>query len=502
MRLRGVEQVGHRRRQPVVEPQRLQPQHRLDRAQDVDRRIAGRDDRALPDIGAGHERERSARIDMVGTVLGIVLDDEHQRRAGDAAVGDRLDDHAERVIIVGHFRFDRAHPVDRLLEVAEVIVAEAQQRQGRDLAGRIGGVELAPPFQHAPIIGEFLIEAAEIGIAALRQQPVPGRVDARARLPRFADHRYRAGRAGIVDRGVGKAVVAHRKARADRLIPQEALVPVIVVVAIGRGQQGRAGKQIGVLRQHRVRRLTLGRGLLRVDEAVCFLRFIGEAALRIVHGRRLFEQVGRARRGRPGPAGARLLSRIVEIVERRELARKAMVVRRQRPAEDGEMRIAVADLQVAQHLVVGAVLLDDEDDVADPRPDRRHVRLGGGAGGGPGKPDIVGDLKRRRGQRLVVRQREFQHPRFFQLVDILVRRTAGIGLTAIDGELRRAALRVGAGRALAVDDEHALVIGRRRHRAGIPAGRHQPRDGPAGGARGDDGDGIDPAQRHQQSPVA
>ena len=166
------------------------------------------------------------------------------------------------------------------------------------------------------------------------------------------------------------------------------------------------------------------------------------------------------------------------------------------------MRIAVADLQVAQHLVVGAVFLDDEDDVADTRPDRRHVRLGGRAGGGPGEADIVGDLKRRRGQRLVVRQREFQHPRFFQLVDILVRRAAGIGLTTIDGELRRAALRVGARRALAVDDEHALAIGRRRHRAGIPAGRHQPRDGPAGGARCDDGDSIDPAQRHQQSPVA
>ena len=62
---------------------------------------------------------------MVGAVLRIVLDDEDQRRVRGLAARDPLDDQAQGIIIVGHLRLDCVHAVDRFVEVAEMVVAEA-----------------------------------------------------------------------------------------------------------------------------------------------------------------------------------------------------------------------------------------------------------------------------------------------------------------------------------------------------------------------------------------
>src|SRR5262249_44432809 len=57
----------------------------------------------------------------------------------------------------------------------------------------------------------------------------------------------------------------------------------------------------------------------------------------------------------------------VVVVEHYELLRQRVKVRRDRPAEERQRGIAVALRQVAEHLIVGAVLLDDVDDVFDRR---------------------------------------------------------------------------------------------------------------------------------------
>jgi len=56
---------------------------------------------------------------------------------------------------------------------------------------------------------------------------------------------------------------------------------------------------------------------------------------------------------------------VIEIIENAELASKLVLVRSDVLAIHGERRIAVTDSQIAEHLIVGAILLDDVDDVAD-----------------------------------------------------------------------------------------------------------------------------------------
>jgi hypothetical protein len=53
------------------------------------------------------------------------------------------------------------------------------------------------------------------------------------------------------------------------------------------------------------------------------------------------------------------------VVEQREALGEEVGVRRQVAAEDREVRVAVATLVVAEHLVVGAVLAHDVEDVLD-----------------------------------------------------------------------------------------------------------------------------------------
>ena len=73
----------------------------------------------------------------------------------------------------------------------------------------------------------------------------------------------------------------------------------------------------------------------------------------------------------------------VEVVEQHELARQGVGVGRRILAEEAEARIAVSRRQVAEDLVVGAVLLDDVEDVrdrrgvADARGNRRRPRRRG-----------------------------------------------------------------------------------------------------------------------------
>src|SRR6478672_4103826 len=132
-----------------------------------------------------------------------------------------------------------------------------------------------------------------------------------------------------------------------------------------------------------------------------------------------------------------------------------MMVGRERLAKDREMRIAIADIQVTEHLVVGAVLLDDENDVLHSLAEFGHAGLGSRAFRATRQTYVLRDLQSGRSERTLGGQRKLEKARLLQLIDILVRCAAGFGLAAIDGQLGWAALQVRAGRAFAVDDEDA-----------------------------------------------
>ncbi len=58
----------------------------------------------------------------------------------------------------------------------------------------------------------------------------------------------------------------------------------------------------------------------------------------------------------------------VQIIEQHELPGQPVVIRGDFLAENGEPRVAVALTEIAQHLVVGAIFLDDVEHVLDGRP--------------------------------------------------------------------------------------------------------------------------------------
>ena len=101
---------------------------------------------------------------MVGTVLGIILDDDDQRVLAGGRLGDDLGDTANRIVVVGDLPVGRIYAVDRLGEVAEMVVGEAKQGQSRRRPGSNTRQPVALPLLEPPVIGEALVETAEIRV--------------------------------------------------------------------------------------------------------------------------------------------------------------------------------------------------------------------------------------------------------------------------------------------------------------------------------------------------
>ena len=180
-----------------------------------------------------------------------------------------------------------------------------------------------------------------------------------------------------------------------------------------------------------------------------------------------------ARRGAPGPAVRADLAGVVEVVERDEVRGERMQVGRRGLRELGERRVAVALREVAEHLIVGAVLLDDVDDVLDVLPQawRRAARrrsLGAGA------EQAVGDRVRgERGELRGVgtgrmRKPAFSSCRMYWLSSVQPA-IAGVDVAGVRS-----------GDALAVDHvEHPAVVAD-ADRVRVPAGGNQADDLVAG----------------------
>ena len=81
----------------------------------------------------------------------------------------------------------------------------------------------------------------------------------------------------------------------------------------------------------------------------------------------LVHVVARERLQTPAVTERRLITGAVIVVEQPELLDQRVVIRRHVAPELHQRRIAVALRHIAEHLVVGAVLLDDVEDVLDRR---------------------------------------------------------------------------------------------------------------------------------------
>ena len=165
--------------------------------------------------------------------------------------------------------------------------------------------------------------------------------------------------------GAIETVVADAEAGAQGSIPQVARTR-LTLRAVGCGDIRDTREDILVIRHRRVGGLALGqRGQAHVDIPIGSFEVVRQSPLRVRGRHRLFGEIGGPSGGRPVPSAAAGLATIVEVVEGDELARETVMVRRQRLGQQRQLRVAVADLEVAKDLVVAAILLDDINDVPD-----------------------------------------------------------------------------------------------------------------------------------------
>ena len=102
------EAIEHERGHSVLLVHRRQPHDLLHRVQDAGLIVELADDLAAFRVRADDEAERAVGIHMVVTALGIILDDEDDGVAAEAALGDRFDDLAEGEVVVGDLGLGRA----------------------------------------------------------------------------------------------------------------------------------------------------------------------------------------------------------------------------------------------------------------------------------------------------------------------------------------------------------------------------------------------------------
>src|SRR5262249_24291852 len=149
------------------------------------------------------------------------------------------------------------------------------------------------------------------------------------------------------------------------------------------------------------------------------------AAMGVVHGNGALDKIRGAGSGAPVPAVAADLAAVIEVIEGDKLARDGVMVGRERFRKQVQPGIAIAFFQIAQDLVIGAVLFDDVNDVANPgtQEGEQSVALRGFCR--YGKVVVARHLQREGLQGFLARPRNGGEAALFQLPYILLSQSAG-----------------------------------------------------------------------------
>src|ERR1035438_1569243 len=302
----ALEGGGHGARAGIEVRHGLQSQKELHGAEHRGCIIHAAVDGVVLDPGGDEEGGGAVGIHVVGTVLGVVFEDENGRIGPKARFRDALDQLADGVVVIGGGgeRGDLAGG-----GAGSVVVGEAHYNQARHIAGLL-------------IFGELVEEdlgPLDVGIAEVE-----------AAVERVGDF--------------GEDGVAHA---GDLLGAKGGGVFIIDHVAeVAKGNAGRGG---------------IGPQVAGGGQRGWILRFeiVVVAALGVHAGPHLLHVIGGDGRGGP------VLAVGVEIIEQDEFARQFVEVGGGVFPEEDQRRVAVALSHVAQHLVVGAVFLNDVDDVFD-----------------------------------------------------------------------------------------------------------------------------------------
>ena len=193
-------------------------------------------------------------------------------------------------------------------------------------------------------------------------------------------------------------------------------------------------------------------------------------------------EVGRDRRVAPTVPVHAHFAVAVEIVEQDKIARELVMVGRDFFTVEREVRVAVAEgpslriSQIAEHLVVGAVLLDDVEDVPD-RARGADFRRDHAVVFRRGAHELSGAIRRVAAHLFGERGHLFR-VRFFDARNRAIDHARDVGERRGAVEFHRRAVGaheiVRAGlEALAVADEQRVVVRRHGERGGIPADRDE-----------------------------
>src|SRR5258706_13928810 len=115
-------------------------------------------------VRSDDEEVAAVGADVVGSVLGIIFDDEDERIGRVGTVSNLVDQQSGRVVIVGHLQLGRIYSINRRAEAAEMVVGEANHREGWESIRFDLLLEFTRPLFVAKEVGECVVVPAEAKI--------------------------------------------------------------------------------------------------------------------------------------------------------------------------------------------------------------------------------------------------------------------------------------------------------------------------------------------------
>ena len=194
------------------------------------------------------------------------------------------------------------------------------------------------------------------------------------------------------------------------------------------------------------------------------------------------------------------------------------MIRRQPLRKKSQAGVAIAFFEITEHLIVGAILFEDEDHMMHARAKQSHLLAVGSMIRGLDPMIIPGHLPSERAEFRRRRQRQREKTSLAALQDILVCGTARLIGAEFQGCGVAAVHRRRPGGADAVGNVECLPVAAHAHRGRVPAGGDQPEEAAAGrplvvlfrgrflcrrdtGAERDDRDVVGAAAGDKQQPL-